>query len=382
MRTIQHGIEEKLETTIRALQTDGPMTEEVKKKLATQLRLTKSAFDKLQTWVGLSQEVADIGLWEYDIKNNELMWSDETFRIWGYEPNEIVPSDAIFMERIHPEDRDKVRKKFKQSLEKNSEYHIIYRLLFPDGKIKFVEAHAVHFHKDGKPVLTIGTNQNITTHEVEKQEIEEALESNQVILDEIHHRVKNNLAVVAGLLQLQWLQEDDPVVTEKLQDSATRIKTIAGIHQHLYQSDSFANVALGENLEKLAKDLIKTMQQDIKVELKTNFDEVYLDFERILPCSLIVNELVTNALKHAFQGQKGGAITIDLVKEKNKVVLRVADNGKGLPDDFDEMQDSLGVRLIKTLNNQLQGDYTFRSDESGTTFTIAFSIDADYCKAV
>ncbi|PAU95096.1 hypothetical protein CK503_02535 [Aliifodinibius salipaludis] len=382
MRTIQNGIEEKLETTIRTLQTDGPMTEEVKKKLATQLRSTKSAFDKLQTWVGLSQEVADIGLWEYDIKNNELMWSDETFRIWGYEPDEIVPSDAIFMERIHPEDRDKVRKKFKQSLEKNSEYHIIYRLLFPDGKIKFVEAHAVHFHKDGKPVLTIGTNQNITTHEIEKQEIEKALESNQVILDEIHHRVKNNLAVVAGLLQLQWLQEDDPVVTEKLQDSATRIRTIAGIHQHLYQSDSFANVALGENLEKLAKDLIKTMQQDVKVELKTNCDEVYLDFERILPCSLIVNELVTNVLKHAFQDQKGGVITIDLLKENNKVVLRVADNGKGLPDNFDEMQGSLGVRLIKTLNNQLQGDYTFRSDESGTTFTIAFSMDADYCKAV
>ena len=382
MRKIQRGIEDKLRTTIQALQTEGPMTEETKKELVTQLKATRSGFNKLQRWAELSQKVADIGLWENDIKKGETLWSDETFRIWGYEPNEITPSNALFINRIHPEDRDKVRQKFKQSLENNSEYYMIFRLLFPNGEIKFVEAHAIHFYKNGEPVLTIGTNQNVTDHEVEKQEIEETLESNQTILGEIHHRVKNNLAVVAGMLQLQWLKEDNPIVTEKLQDSATRIKTIAGIHQHLYQSDNFANVALGENLKKLAEDLIRTMKPEGEVELITNFDKVYLGFEQTLPCSLIVNEVVTNTLKYAFKDQEYGVISINLQQKGDNILLEVADDGKGLPDNFEKNQDSLGMRLIKTLSSQLEGDYIFQSNDGGTMFRIEFCMDATFSKAI
>lgn len=382
MRKFQQEINKRIQHTIGALKTDGPVTKAAKEKLVAELESTQRAFKKMQTWVGLSQQVADIGLWEYDIEEEELLWSDETFRIWGYEPNEVEPSNGVFMARIHPEDRDKVRQKFKQSLENNSEYHIVYRLLFPDGEIKFVEGHAIHFYDGNKPVLTIGTNQNITEHEIEKQEIEETLESNQVILDEIHHRVKNNLAVVAGMLQLQWLQEEDPIVTEKLQDSATRIKTIAGIHQHLYQSDNFANVALGENLEELAQDLIQTMKPEKDVELEVTCDEVYLGFERTLPCSLIVNELVTNALKYAFEDQEKGIIKIALYEDDEKLKLNVFDNGKGLPGNFDDMQDSLGIRLIKTLVTQLGGEYSFRSDDKGTIFMMEFAMDADLSKAI
>jgi len=373
MKSIREDIDQKLTESLQDLGVDSPISKEKQKQIVNKLEQTKKAFDRLRTWIDQAEKLADLGAWEHDIKDDELFWSDETYRILGFDPKEVEPSYEILMERIHPDDRERVNQAFSESLENRASYNLTYRLELPDGKLKYVEAQARHFYSEaGDPVLTIGTNQNVTKRELEKQKIEESLEEKKVLLGEIHHRLKNNLAVVAGMLQLQWLQEDDPDVVKSLQESTNRIKAVAGIHQQLYQSGNFANVALGENIKNLASDLISTMETNTKIELESECDTVYLDMAQTLPSTLIANEVVTNAVKHAFEGREKGRITIRLDKDNSTIRLRINDNGVGLPADFEDRKGSLGMNLINTLTNQLEGNYKFESSEEGTTFTLEF----------
>lgn len=374
MQRIRERITNQLDQNIEVIESGKPLTEKQRKSIAERLKRARKGFSKLLTWVEFAEQMADFGLWEHDLVDGTITWSDETFRIWGYEPEEVTPSIERFVERIHPEDQDKVIKTYQGSQKKQTEFDITYRLKLPDGQIKFVESHGIHFYDAADNILfTLGTNQNVTESELEKKEMEQSLEENQTILDEIHHRVKNNLAVVAGTLQLQWLQEDDPQIIEKLQNSANRIKTIAGIHQQLYESDHLADVSLGENVEELAKSLISSMETDTNITLNIDYDEVNIDMEQTLPCSLIANEVVTNAMKYAFQESKKGEVSIDLRQNGKQITLKISDNGMGLPEGFSEKQDSLGMSLITTLSAQLEAEYSFESSTEGTDFTLSFA---------
>jgi PAS domain S-box-containing protein len=164
--------------------------------------------------------VADIGLWEYDIENGTIHWSEETYRIWRYHSDEVTPSEKHFEDRIHPDDRERVEQQYKQSLADRQDYYVIYRLQFPDDSIKYVEAFGKHLYdEEGNPTSTIGTNQNVTERELEKRKLKTSLDKHQTTLDEIHHRVKNNLAVLAGTMQLQLLEESDERLKHTLLDS-------------------------------------------------------------------------------------------------------------------------------------------------------------------
>ncbi len=320
-----------------------------------------------------AESLADIGTWIVDHQDDKLFWSDQTYRILGYNLEEDDPSLEACFNRIHPEDQPRVRQEFNKSLENKHSLEVTYRLHLPNGQIKYVEAQASHFYNDkGEPLSTVGTSQDITDRERDKQRLENSLEENRTLLGEIHHRVKNNLAVVAGLLQLQWLQKDEPELINTLKKSASRIKAVAGIHQQLYESDDYLDVSLGHNVTRLASDIINMMEPDVEIELVTDCDMIYLNMDQTLPCTLIANEVVTNSIKHAFEGRKQGTITINLATSDNLIRLEISDNGVGLPDDFNSREGSLGMNLIQTLSNQLDADYNFSSSEQGTTFSIQF----------
>ena len=374
MKSLQSTIQQNLNQSIKQLKTEGDLSAGQKQELLDQLTETRDRFQTLNHWIESVQKVSDLGFWEDFHQKDELYWSKETYLIFGLEPYSVTPSYDLYIDRIHPEDRQRVEKVYGKSLQNGEPYHVVYRVQFgDDNPTKYVEAHGRHFYdKDGNPELTIGTNQNVTARELEKKQLSESLDTKNTLLQEIHHRVKNNLAVVAGMLQLEWLQENDPQVIKSLQESTNRIKTVASIHQQLYQSGNLENVALGDNIKSLASDLISTMETNTKIELQSDCDRVYLDITQTLPCSLIANEVVTNAIKHAFEGRENGCIHIQLKENDGDLRLRIGDNGVGLPDDFEDRQGSLGMNLIETLSNQLTGEYHFSSTNEGTTFTLEF----------
>lgn len=210
-----------------------------------------------------------------------------------------------------------------------------------------------------------------------ENEIKKSLEEKNVMLAEIHHRVKNNLAVISGLLQLQILQTDSEEVNKVLTESQLRVKSIALIHEKLYGSDSLAYIDYRKYIDDLTQTIKETYQTvNKKITIVTDVENVSLNVNQAIPFSLLINEILVNAYKHAFTEVDKGKITI-VITETGKIIKAViTDNGKGLNPKKTEQAKikSLGFTLMKTLSNQLKGEYSFenRERESGTIFTLSF----------
>lgn len=196
------------------------------------------------------------------------------------------------------------------------------------------------------------------------------LEQKQALLKEIHHRVKNNLQLVSSLLNLQAARIKDPAVAELLADSRNRVRSMALVHENLYRAGDFSRIPMASHIKSLCAQLIRAYHvPEQRVELLVDAGELQLDMSRAVTCGLIINELVSNALKHAFPHGRHGTIRIDASPH----VLRVSDDGVGLPEGLDwGRADSLGIQLVRDLTAQLQGTITI-DRARGTSFTIELS---------
>jgi two-component sensor histidine kinase/HAMP domain-containing protein len=222
------------------------------------------------------------------------------------------------------------------------------------------------------------TNELLLTEISERQRAEEkinaSLQEKEVLLREIHHRVKNNLQVIASLLNLQSRNILDERVLEPLRESQTRIESMALIHQKLYDSDDLMVVDFAEYSRNLATHLLSSYGVSQKVALRVDSDAgISLAINSAIPCGLIINELVSNSLKYAFSGRENGEIRIALRrKEDGRIKLTVADNGAGIPDTIDfRNTESLGLRLVNILSGQLEGTLELEKI-GGTKFELTF----------
>lgn len=213
------------------------------------------------------------------------------------------------------------------------------------------------------------------TEEIEAQEnLKKTVEEKEILLKEIHHRVKNNLAIVSGMLHLQWYKEGDKRVKEKLLDSTSRIKTMATIHEILYQSLSFTNLKMDKNIRRLIDGITASYGVTVDLDTTFNLEPIVLNINQAILFSLIINEAVTNVYKHAYGEGESGTITVTLFEKNGKVTLTIEDDGKGLADDFDPKgtEQTLGLELIETLAKQLKAEYSFISLDKGAQFKLTF----------
>ena len=233
---------------------------------------------------------------------------------------------------------------------------------------------AIPVYLDGEPIAGFGIYVDITDRKRHERKLEKSLEEKQVMLEEIHHRVKNNLAIISGLLQLQVFETENQNLKSVLQDSQLRIQSMATVHELLYQSESFTEISFKKYLEKLVEVMKKTLpfdHQHINVEI-TKAD-VSMDINQAIPSAILINELVTNAYKHAFKGQEEGEIRISLEETPEQICLMVEDNGVGLPEDFSmERKSSIGMSLVQSLTQQLKGQLEVESREGGC-FRVSFN---------
>ncbi|MDX1585095.1 MAG: histidine kinase dimerization/phosphoacceptor domain -containing protein, partial [Balneolaceae bacterium] len=214
---------------------------------------------------------------------------------------------------------------------------------------------------------------DISEQKKNEQMVKASLKEKETLLAEIHHRVKNNLAIISGLLEMQTFNADDSIVNE-LRESQSRIQSIAMVHERLYQSDSFTNIPFGTYIDELFRFIANTFNTDGReIRIEKQIESVPLDVSQAIPCGLILNELITNAYKHAFNGTNDPVIHISLHQDNGRIHLQVKDNGKGLPPDFEvDQPSSLGTTLIRTLVQQLNGELKV-SSEQGACFSISFN---------
>jgi PAS domain S-box-containing protein len=203
----------------------------------------------------------------------------------------------------------------------------------------------------------------------------ESLREKEILLKEVHHRVKNNLQVISSILNLQidHVGGDEQLIA-LLRDSQARIRSMSYIHESLYQRKNFNSVDIGAYIGSLARNLMMSHSLDGRVSLKTDVDSVELGLDQAIPCGLMINELVSNALKHAFPSGASGEIDISVKRAGEVVRITIADNGIGLPEEFDVERDAnLGLQLVSTLIGQVDGRLE-REPGPGTRYCITFAL--------
>jgi two-component sensor histidine kinase len=209
----------------------------------------------------------------------------------------------------------------------------------------------------------------------EKQEaLAESLREKEVLLRETHHRVKNNLQIVMSMLSLQSLKVQDPVLRQLYEECTLRILTMARLHEKLHRSENLGSLNFKEYIEGLVNDILSIHgAKSRSIEVIIEAESLVLEIEKAVHCGLILNELVSNALLHAFDGMSGGKIVITFAQDAADVTtLSVKDNGRGLPPDFDvDHMATLGMRLVWSLVQQLGGTLSVRSGP-GAHFVVQF----------
>lgn len=218
---------------------------------------------------------------------------------------------------------------------------------------------------------------SIVAHDISEKkktsdEIVASLKEKEVMLKEIHHRVKNNLQIISSILNLQSSFVHDENTLEILQESRNRIRSMAIIHENLYRTEDFSSINFADYLYNLVTNLIASYRIHEIIHLQSDIDEIDLVLDQAIPCGLLVNELITNSLKYAWSEKQEGTIRIELKQEGSRVKLIIADDGKGLPNSFDDMSsDTLGLQLVATLVEQLDGELNVNVNE-GTEYLIKF----------
>lgn len=286
----------------------------------------------------------------------------EHFKIW-----------SLFEEK----DRPRIRKIFDR--EAASEDMEEIEILTKDGNtIPVIFSHSPIYDKLNDNENHVFVFSDITKQKESEKRISDSLHEKNILLAEIHHRVKNNLAVISGMLQMQMWNIDDEIGKNALQQSQFRIQSIAIVHEKLYQNETFAEIHVSDFLTSLVDSVSDSFDDsDREINIEYDLDEIAMNINQSIPFSLLVNECIVNCYKHAFNGRDEGEITITAKRESSIINVTISDNGKGLPDDFDmKNQSTLGLTLIRTLVNQLKGEGAYRTGaENGTVFELKFSLD-------
>ena len=224
---------------------------------------------------------------------------------------------------------------------------------------------------DGEEVALVAVVRDIAERRKAEDHIRSSLHEKEILLKEIHHRVKNNLQVITSLLNLQSTQGTNPETAAILRESQARIRSMALVHEELYQSRDLAKIDMANYVRKLTASLFRVYRSpDAEVGLQIDVRDVFLSVDAAIPCGLIINELVSNSLKYAFRTTRKGSVSVRMTHAGGEYELRVGDDGEGLPVTLNvEKTDSLGLQLVHTLVKQLRAVVRV-SREGGTIFTV------------
>ncbi|MBN1997213.1 PAS domain S-box protein [candidate division KSB1 bacterium] len=292
----------------------------------------------------------------------------------GITLQDVQQPDFNMMTLIKPSDRVIIEQR-EQDIKNGKSVPPQYQftILRPDGRDVIVEASVSYIpYKDG--LATQGILRDMTERIRTENQIRQSLREKEVLLQEVHHRVKNNLNVITSLLTLQAMQlGNKEQAINAFKKTKDRIFAMAMVHEKLYQSGVYTEIDMNDYTKTLVKNLLSIYNPEAKIHYSLKLDNFNLDINRAIPCGLILNELITNALKHAFYGQSSGKLTISFRKH-GPFELVVKDSGIGLQTDSQDWNaDTLGMQLINILTAQLDGKLTIKIKE-GTEFKIVFPV--------
>ncbi len=339
----------------------------------TDLKRAESELNEKNARLTAAQEIAKLGWWEYDIATNAVTWSAEMFQIYGISEDEGPFPFERLMELVHPDYRSYHGNQVEVLL-RDGEADFEYPVLRPDGTLRWVHAKGkLSYDDDGNPVKMFGMLQNIHVRKTAEERIQSLLNEKELILKEVHHRVKNNMASIENLLSLQLESLTDPASISVLTKALGRVAGMRILYDKILVSDAYQAVSLRDYLGELVESLVTLFDDSSNVTLDMRGDDVAIASKKVFPLGIIINELVTNAMKHAPAADRRGAIVITVTSEHARVTVTVHDNGPGLPAGFDiDTSRGLGLLLVGMLSRQIEGVFALEN-EGGAKATIEFN---------
>jgi len=325
------------------------------------------------------QRVAHIGTWEWDSNNKKAFWSDENYRIMGFEPGEIEPSHELFQSFIHPDDKERVFKAADKSRANHTNNNEIFRIILRDGTIKNVNDWSSYsYNEKGELSYSTGMMQDISYKVESEEKLKTSLEEKNALLRELYHRTKNNMQVISAMLNLSASKLDNDEVYEVFTDLDNRIQSMSMVHEKLYQSQNLSSINLKEYITDLCSSLLSSYyRKNCNITFKFDLKNISVSIDAAIPLGLIISELVSNSFKHAFTDKPAGEISINLFTNENSTIkIEIEDNGIGADPNFDITKlESIGLQTIVSIaQNQLQGNLHLNTD-SGFKYSIEFSND-------
>ncbi|MEP6489371.1 PAS domain S-box protein [Microcoleus vaginatus GB2-A3] len=313
--------------------------------------------------------------WLISAEFTDLLYLSPAYdQIWARSREGLYADPLKFMEWVHPEDKPLLQEAIRRVLQGEST-STEYRFFRSDGTMHWLCDRAFPIYDEsGKIYRIAGIGEDISDRKFTEARIQAALREKEVLLKEIHHRVKNNMQIISSLLQLQAQYIEDEPTLALFEESQTRIHSMALIHEQLYQSENLDRIALSPYVENLVANLYQSFGcGNTPIQFNIKVDPIYLNIETAIPCGLIINELVSNSLKYAFVSSLYGEISIKFHEiNNNQFHLTIQDNGCGFPADFDvENTETLGLRLVRMLAYQLEASIAIDS-QRGTCYTLIF----------
>jgi PAS domain S-box-containing protein len=326
----------------------------------------------------IAMDSGRVAVWEVHLNPLQMIWDDNCFALYQIRKEDFKGEYEEWTRSIHPQDLGAVERVFQNAVAGIGTYDLTYRIVWHDGSVRHIQAYGeVVRGEDGHAERLIGTNWDVTEQKLNEEALQSSLQEKSALLKEVHHRVKNNLQVITSLLRLESRRsavEDTKAVLGEMQ---ARIRAMALLHESLYRSGTFASVDLGSYLRQLATQAFQTQSTNSgAVQLALNLGSVQVSMDQAIPCGLLINELISNCLKHGFPEGAQGQVSVDLQPHEgaHQWCLRVSDTGVGLPPDFEaRRQNSLGLLLVGDLARQIGGELQITPNpDQGVSFTVIF----------
>lgn len=310
-----------------------------------------------------------IDFYMFDEHLNLLRWNEKMTQTTGYTNEEIVELNPL--DFFRGKDVERIKKHLKKTFN-GFQGSIEANLIKKDGTSEPFLFNTVALENDNCKYL-LGTGESIARQKHYQYELEGMVKEKEVLLGEVHHRVKNNLAVISGFLQLEELISEDEKVKAVLLANHMRVKSMALIHEELYAAKNFTGLDFKHYLEKLMVILEdKVSPSNKKIDLIVDVEPVFLNLNQAVPLALIVNELVSNAYEFAFEGRDSGSVLVELKMAGERINLRIKDDGIGLPEGFVlEESPTLGATLVLSYSEQINSDIDIKTGQ-GTEYELSF----------
>ena len=316
----------------------------------------------------------------------QLIYVNPAFkRLFGRSPDKLYGSIFEFLDFVYPGDRKKVREHILKFGE--GEYtDLQFRIVRPDGEVRWLHNRPYPVYApdgDGQIFNIAGLSSDITERKRTEKFIQDSLTEKQKLFSEVHSRVANNMKVIVSMLALQSEfagQQNEK--TKLLEDTQNRIKSMTLVHELIYENKEFSRINAGELIGRIVRQLKKDkLKTECKISFKAGCEEIFLEMDKSMPLSLLANELITNACRHAFSGQNQGQINVVFEKNNDECRLLVQDNGIGVQDhDLLDNPKSFGLYLVQELAKQLHGELAFQTGEKGLGIEVRFPHSANSAK--